>query len=246
MFEEYITYKKIEVAERKKQKPLSTIQTLAEESNKDVNIGESLLHLSNKPSHLITEFMIKPPHLEAQMDAPLEIANYYQNKGCSAFSVMTDEKIFGGSLELMRRFSLQTNLPIIRHDFIVDEYQIFETKAYLGDSYILRADILDTALLQYFTEIGRDLKMEAMILVNNPTELQKAIDTDNKIIICNFNRLNKNRQPRFPTAMMDMMERDNQGRIVLCGCEINDIETFSKVGYKSFVVPAMHTLTTTK
>lgn len=238
MIEEIIKFKRDEVENLKKSKPLSLIQTMAESIERESDIGLSLLSMSNKPNHLLADCIEDNPVTGVHLSNVIQTAKYYELKGFSAIFYMTDEKFFGGSLETLRNLSSQLKIPVIRNDFIVDEYQIFQSKAYGADSYLLRADVLDTALLQYYLEIGRDLKMEAIIAANNIEQLKSAIETDCKIILCNFNILEEEQESTIPDQMFKMIKKEGQGRIVLCKCFIKDIETFAKVGYKTFVVPA--------
>ncbi|MBU2099627.1 phosphoribosylanthranilate isomerase, partial [Candidatus Micrarchaeota archaeon] len=118
-----------------------------------------------------------------------KIAKTY-NKYAQAVSVLTDKKFFKGSLSAIKGFSKYSDLPVLRKDFIIDEYDVFESR-YLGaDAILLIASILDTKHISQFIEKAKKLGMDAVVEVNNKRELNKVLNTSAEIILINNRNLN--------------------------------------------------------
>lgn len=104
-----------------------------------------------------------------------EVASGYENAGVCGMSVLTDGKYFGGSLEdlLLARATVQ--IPLLRKEFIIDEYQILEAKAHGADVILLIATILDTDEIKAFSELAKSLFLNVLLEVHNDEELQKSV-----------------------------------------------------------------------
>lgn len=105
-------------------------------------------------------------------------SQHMQRRGAAVLVVSTDHDMFGGSIEDLKAMRTEFDGPIIRRDFIVDEYQIYESRAAGADSFTLHVGLHDVPSLQYHLELGRELGMEALILAQTEAELQLAADTD--------------------------------------------------------------------
>lgn len=114
-----------------------------------------------------------------QVCDPAEIAKMYEDAGAAAISVLTDEKYFYGSLRDLESVRAHTSLPLLRKDFIIDEFQIFEAKASGADAVLLIAGILDKHQLSDLHSAAQELGLEALI------ELYESREIDN----INFDRM---------------------------------------------------------
>lgn len=103
---------------------------------------------------------------------PLEIAKEYEESKAVAISVLTDELYFGGSLALMEKVKRQTNKPILRKDFIMDEYQIYQSRAYGADAILLISSILSKEKLSKFIKISKKLGMECLVELHLKEDLK--------------------------------------------------------------------------
>lgn len=112
----------------------------------------------------------------------LEIAKEYQAAGVSAISVLTEEKYFHGKLEYLREIAQKSELPILRKDFVIDPYMIYEARAAGAALILLIVAILSDEQLNEYLELARDLGMEAIVEVHNHHELTRALNTDAAII----------------------------------------------------------------
>lgn len=104
-----------------------------------------------------------------------EIVTGYQNAGVSGISVLTDNKYFGGSLDDLILAKASVNVPLLRKEFIIDEYQILEAKAHGADVILLIAAVLTRLEIKQLSEFAQSLGLEVLLEVHNREELDKAI-----------------------------------------------------------------------
>jgi indole-3-glycerol phosphate synthase len=103
------------------------------------------------------------------------IARTYESAGAAALSVLTDGPYFGGSLELLGQVKRATGLPVLRKDFLIDEYQVHESRAAGADAVLLIAAILDDERLSRFTATAHALGMTTLLEVHDERELRRAM-----------------------------------------------------------------------
>lgn len=104
-----------------------------------------------------------------------EVVVGYQNAGISGISVLTDTKYFGGSLDDLLLAKASANVPLLRKEFIIDEYQILEAKAHGADVILLIAAILTRSEIKQLSGFAHSLGLEVLLEVHNKEELDKAI-----------------------------------------------------------------------
>jgi len=104
-----------------------------------------------------------------------DVAKGYENAGVCGMSVLTDGKYFGGALDDLLIARASSNLPLLRKEFIIDEYQILEAKAHGADVILLIAAILSRAEIKKFSELAKQLQLDVLLEVHNEAELQKSI-----------------------------------------------------------------------
>jgi indole-3-glycerol phosphate synthase len=114
--------------------------------------------------------------------APAALAVGLEEAGAAALSVLTEEDFFFGSLADLKEASKVTKIPILRKDFIVDPWQVWETRAAGADSFLLIAAILSDAALRELLDLGRSLKMEPLVEVHKRDELDRVIAAGVRII----------------------------------------------------------------
>jgi len=113
---------------------------------------------------------------------PIKIALTYQAQGASAISVLTDERFFEGRIEHLRDVKDRVTIPVLRKDFIIDEYQIYESALWGADAILLIADILTEEEMKKFLTITRELGMDALCEVHNEEDIHKSIEAGAQII----------------------------------------------------------------
>jgi indole-3-glycerol phosphate synthase len=113
---------------------------------------------------------------------PVKIAMTYQAHGASAISVLTDERFFEGKLEHIKMVKESVSLPVLRKDFIIDEYQIYESVACGADAILLIADLLSDSEMTGFYQLATSLGLDVLLEVHNEEDMEKAIATGGEII----------------------------------------------------------------
>ncbi len=104
-----------------------------------------------------------------------DVALGYQKAGARGMSVLTDGKYFGGSLDDLLLARAATRMPLLRKEFIIDEYQIIEARAYGADLILLIAAILTRAQIKSLSELAKSLQMEVLLEVHNEAELNRSV-----------------------------------------------------------------------
>ncbi|PKM92926.1 MAG: indole-3-glycerol phosphate synthase TrpC [Elusimicrobia bacterium HGW-Elusimicrobia-4] len=189
ILDEIVEYKKLELAHRKEQLPIEKIWSDIEKmpAARDfksaiskpnrINLIAEIKKASPSAGEIVKEFDIK------------KIAKDYEEANADAISVLTETKYFQGDIfhiDLVRQVS---ELPILRKDFIVDEYQIYESRYFGADAVLFIAAILDIEKIKKFLKIAIGLTLSAIVEVHTAEELTKVLKTDAKIIGINNRNL---------------------------------------------------------
>ena len=155
---------------------------------KETNFKKSL---QNKAEAIIAEIKKASPSAGIISDNfdPVLKSKEYESFGASALSILTEEDYFLGNIEYLKDVKAITSLPILRKDFIVDEYQIYESKLIGADCILLIASILNDEELKNFSEIAERLKLDYIIEVHDEEELQRVKHFSNAIIGVNNRNL---------------------------------------------------------
>ncbi len=161
----------------------------------------------------------------------------YEKGGASAISILTEEKYFNGSLAYLGEAKKIVNLPILRKDFIVDEYEIYQAKAFGADAVLLIGEALDTNQIAEYLDITRQIDIDVLLEVHSMKTYEKITDLEGYILGIN----NRN----LETLKVDLAVSDEIIRnipkslpvIVESGIEDrNHIEDFMKHGVSGFLI----------
>ncbi len=114
--------------------------------------------------------------------APLEIARDYEENGAAAISVLTDKKYFGGDIDFLLPVRGITTVPLLRKDFIIDQYQIYESRVFGADALLLIAKILREEELKRFLGLAHSLGIDCLVEVHREEELNKVLRSGAEII----------------------------------------------------------------
>lgn len=120
---------------------------------------------------------------------PAQLAMAYQAGGAAAISVLTEERRFKGSLADLDAVRAAVTIPVLRKDFTVDEYQIYEARAHGADLVLLIVAALDDQTLRHFLELTHELGMSALVETHTPEEIQRAIAVGARLIGVNVRNL---------------------------------------------------------
>jgi indole-3-glycerol phosphate synthase len=147
--------------------------------------------LSRDAINVIAELKKASPSaglLRADFD-PVALATGFEAAGAAALSVLTEEEFFQGNLKHMRAARNAVGLPVLRKDFIIDPWQVWETRATNADSFLLIVAALGDARLAELLALGRELGMEALVEVHTREELDRALAAGARIVGVNNRNL---------------------------------------------------------
>lgn len=144
---------------------------------------------------------------------PAEIAASYARHGAACLSVLTDEQFFQGSAEYLKQARAACELPVLRKDFMVDEYQIYEARAMGADAILLIAAELSLEQMRTFEMLAHQLGMAVLVEVHNGDELDVALQLSTPLIGIN-NRNLRTFEVSLATTL-ELLPRIPQGRIVV-------------------------------
>ena len=155
---------------------------------KESNFKKSL---ENKTEAIIAEIKKASPSagIISENFDPILKAKEYESFGVSALSILTEEDYFLGNIQYLKDIRAITSLPILRKDFIVDDYQIYESKLIGADCILLIASILNDDELKIFSETAEKLKLDYIIEVHNEEELHRIENFSSAIIGVNNRNL---------------------------------------------------------
>lgn len=181
ILDEIFAYKRVEVGARRAIKTLAQIRREAESMTPALDFTAALRRAARKPA-LIAEVKCASPSrglLIKDFD-PLRLATVYRENGAAAISVLTDERYFKGDigyLSLIAQDFTRRNmrLPLLRKDFILDPYQVYEARAAGADAILLIAAYLEPSCLKELHELCSRLGMAALVEIHNQEELEVVL-----------------------------------------------------------------------
>ncbi|MFA5903487.1 MAG: indole-3-glycerol phosphate synthase TrpC [Desulfobacula sp.] len=191
-FLKIVTASKIhEVARAKSNIPLKTIRREAEEALLKTSFFDALKKSSADDIGIIAEIKKASPskgNIRPDLD-PALFAKHYSKAGCRAISVLTESDFFKGSLKDLEIVCNNTDLPVLRKDFIIDAYQIYEAKRAGASSILLITTLLSKDQLQDFILLTRELGMEPLVEITSEKEFETAYYCGSKIVDINNRNL---------------------------------------------------------
>lgn len=180
--DEIVAHKREEVARAKAATPLETLQERISELGRPRNFFAAVTNRNRAGSTaIIAEIkrkspsagLIRPEYASDSFD-PVVIARRYQENGAAAISCLTDERYFGGKLEYIHAIRDAIDLPVLRKDFIVDPWQVWESRAAGADAILLIAECLTEAELIDLLILSRDLQLTALVETHDMDNLLKV------------------------------------------------------------------------
>jgi indole-3-glycerol phosphate synthase len=175
ILERIVEQKRKEIETAKKRKPLSKLQD--ETKNARSLARRPFRNLFEQKNVLITEVKPKSPSAGTLIEvSPIDVAEIYAGSVADAISVLTDEKFFGGSPELLEEVAEIVPQPVFRKDFIIDPYQVYETAASDASAFLLIAAILSVDEMRSLRELGSSLGLDTLTEVHTKEELEKALE----------------------------------------------------------------------
>jgi indole-3-glycerol phosphate synthase len=237
ILDQIVAHKRVEVAERKALYPIPMLESSTLFQSPAISLKSSLLDKSK--FGIIAEFKRKSPSkgiINSNASVELTTTGYVQ-AGASALSVLTDAKFFGGSNEDLMSARKNNSCPILRKEFIVDEYQIIEAKSIGADAILLIAAVVDPQTIQKYTRFAHSLGLEVLLEVHDKEEVRANVDSGVDLIGVN-NRNLKTFEVNIDTSkQLALIIPDTFVKISESGIDNPAaIQELREVGYQGFLL----------
>lgn len=227
--------KRREVASKKNVMALSFLKASPLMKRKTLSLSESI----KNGSGIIAEFKRRSPSKQVinHKDSIIDVVKGYAKAQVSGISVLTDTKYFGGALDDLLQARDQVEVPLLRKEFIIDAYQIYEARAFGADAILLIAAILKPEEIYSFSELAHKLDLEVLLEIHNKEELLKSDLTYVDMVGVN-NRNLKTFEVNLETSMMLSAEiPDDKVKISESGISsVKAIEGLKNYGFKGFLI----------
>mgnify|MGYP002682700821 CR=1 FL=1 len=240
ILEKITAVKHQEVAAAKKRKSLEAVRADAESRvlTRDF-VGALRAKIADGQSAVIAEIKKASPSkgvLRADFE-PADIAQSYAEHGAACLSVLTDKDFFQGSSDYLRQARASCTLPVLRKDFMVDAYQIYESRAMGADAVLLIAACLNDGQMAEFEQIARSLDMAVLVEVHDADELLRALKLKSPLIGIN-NRNLKTFEVSLDTTI-NMLADVPKDRLLITESGITtpaDVVRMREAGVNAFLV----------
>lgn len=240
ILDEILAHKREEVGARKRQHPEAELRDRAQRQGATRGFTNALRDaVAQGRSGVIAEVKKASPSkgvIREQFD-PIAIAKSYQRGGATCLSVLTDEKYFQGHDAYLQAARDAVSLPVLRKEFVVDDYQIVEARALGADCVLLIAGALDIMQLTVLNDAARNLSMDVLIEVHDALELEAALSLKPALIGIN-NRNLKTFETTLETTF-DLLERIPNDVLVVTESGINshsDVQRMRERNVNAFLV----------
>ncbi len=235
-----------EVAQRQSAQPLGALRTRAEAAPPPLDFLAALS--KRQPGSevepawpaLIAEIKFASPSkgvLRTERD-PLALARCFQQNGAAAISVLTDETYFQGSLEILAQVvQMQPGLPVLRKDFLLDPYQVYEARTAGAAAVLLIVAFIDNARLQDLHRLANELGLAVLVEVHTAAELERALDCSPHLVGINHRDLNTFQidstaslrlRPLIPSGILTVAESGIRSRL--------DVRRLAQAGLDAILV----------
>jgi indole-3-glycerol phosphate synthase len=224
------------LARRMRERPLAELEREADFGREGRPFAEAL---SRPGTSLIAEYKRRSPSAGAIREGVscADVVRAYERGGAAAISVLTEEAHFGGSLADLHEARATTALPILRKDFTIDPYQLYEAKAAGADAVLLVVGSLEPERLASLYGLARDLDLDAIVEIHDEEELERALEIDGDVIGINNRDLED-----FTVDIQrtfDLIADVPTGKVVVSESGIHDrwqIEELEQVGVDAVLI----------
>ncbi|NOR64899.1 MAG: indole-3-glycerol phosphate synthase TrpC [Candidatus Scalindua sp.] len=189
ILDEIYAYKLKEIAENKRLVSIESLKDGCKDAPEAVKSG-TVLKKDNRIKFIAEVKKASPSAGIIRADFNyINIAMEYEAGGASAISVLTDKEFFKGDIKYLSEIKKTVSVPVLRKDFIIDPYQIYEARAAGADLVLLIARILTKEQIEIFLSLSHELGMECLVEVHDNDELEKVLETESAIIGINNRNL---------------------------------------------------------
>ncbi len=240
ILQDILNRKAEEVAERKQQRSLGELESIAADIDPTRGFAQALaarIELG-QPAVIAEVKKASPSKGVIRADfKPAEIARSYASRGASCLSVLTDEDYFQGSDAYLQQARAACELPVIRKDFMIDPYQVIESRALGADCILLIVAALEQEQMLELNAAARQMDLDVLVEVHDEVELARALELDTPLVGVN-NRDLRTFQTRLETTL-ELLDQIPGDRIVITESGIHvreDVQLMRQHGVHAFLV----------
>jgi len=228
--------KRKEVELRKRLIPVSQLEQSVLFERQTVSLANNLRY---SKSGIIAEHKRRSPSRSIINNAlnVQDVATGYQDAGVSGMSVLTDGKYFGGSLDDLLTARASCQLPLLRKEFIIDEYQLLEAKAHGADVILLIAAVLSRDDIKQFSEFAKSINLEVLLEIHNEEELHKSIMPSLDMLGVNNRNLKTFEVSLDTSKSLSKLIPDDFVKVSESGISsVEAIQDLKQFGYQGFLI----------
>jgi indole-3-glycerol phosphate synthase len=239
ILEDILTHKRKEVEEMKLRFSIDRIKQALEAHQEPIRPFSKKFRTHHGQIHLIAEIKKASPSAGVlrQDFNHLKLAQLYEAGGASALSILTETRYFLGRPSYLKTVHAITHLPVLRKDFIIDPYQIYESRLLSADAVLLIADILTLEELASFRALAESLGMEALVEAHSEEDMKKAVDAGARLIGINNRNLSTLRVSTSVGEKLIPLVPKGATIVIESGIEkYEEIMKFKSLGAHAFLV----------
>lgn len=236
ILDKIVAHKKIEVVQAQQQASIQQLENKILFQRHTVSLTHNLL--KENSTGIISEFKRKSPSkgIINNKSEAADVVKEYENAGVSGSSVLTDEQFFGGTIQDFISVRECVSIPLLRKDFMIDEYQFIEAKSIGADVVLLIASILTPAQVKVFTDLAKSLQLEVLLELHDETELNHVY---HKVDMVGINNRNLKTFEVDIEQSIRMADKLGNGFVKVAESGISTIETlkhFKQNGFQGFLI----------
>jgi len=235
ILDKIVEYKKEEVENQKSKVSIDELKSFPGFSRRSLSLKKFLL--DETKTGIIAEFKRKSPskeNINCNADV-VQVTTAYTQQGASGLSVLTDENFFGGSANDLIN-ARANEAPILRKDFMIDEYQFYEAKAIGADVVLLIGACLTSQQVKQFASLAKQLSLEVLLEIHNEEELEHICDEVDLVGVNNRNL--KTFEVDINTSL-NLIDRIPKDKIAITESGISNVDTIlilKRAGFKGFLI----------
>ncbi len=239
VLDKIFVHKKEELGSTKRKAPLSEIKGRIGQQADAQDIRQALEPGSQY--RIIAEIKKRTPfkgELRPDFDG-LSIARDYSQNGAAAISVLTESNYFGGSIEFLSQVREAVKTPLLRKDFIFDPYQVYESRAFGGDFFLLIATWLDKNQLEDLLELGKEIGMTALVETHCERDMEKAFSAGGFLLGINNRDLKTGKTDLDISRRLIKMAKMVPDNLLVCESGIHsakEIQELEQLGAQAFLI----------
>lgn len=236
ILDKIIADKRKEVTLKKRLIPVAQLESSVLFEKETVSLSKKL---KNSTTGIIAEHKRRSPSKSVinQNLNVSDVASGYELAGVSGMSVLTDGKYFGGSLDDILLARAASGLPLLRKEFIIDEYQILEAKAYGADLILLIAAVLSEDQIKELANFAQNIELEVLLEVHNEEELKKSLIPPVNMLGVNNRNLKTFEVSLDTSKLLSSLIPDDFVKVSESGISsIEAIKELKRFGYQGFLI----------